>query len=251
MVSYNQGEMIEESILSVLNQGYPNLELIIIDGKSSDNTICIIDKYRERIDLFISESDKGMYHARNKGILLATGDYVGFLNTDDLFFENALNNIGEFIVNNDYPDMIFGYTAFLSKDSAISPKVIFGKNVNITKKNYFRKMKTIPDQSTFYKKSSFSYVGLYDTTLFFGADTDLKCRYIYRGMNVKILHQIIAGWKIYDNTLTYRKDLKYKRFKEAIKVNHRYNHFYFNFYTIRLFVYIYIVPFIRKIIVVL
>ena len=246
MVSYNQGNMIEDSILSVLNQNYPYLEFILIDGKSSDNTLKIIDKYKDRVDIIVTENDKGMYHARNKGIMLATGDYIGFLNTDDLLFPNALNNIRKFIVDNDFPDMLFGYTAFLNKDGIKSEKVIFGKGVNIDKDVYFKTMKTIPDQSAFYKKESISFIGIYDTTLRFGADTDLKCRYIKRNMNICIYPEIIAGWKVYEEALTYRKDIKHERFKEALKVNHRYNRFYLNHYVIRLFFYNYIVPVVKR-----
>ena len=77
---------IEETILSILNQQYPNLELIIVDGGSSDNTLSILSKYKEQISLLISEKDEGQYNAINKGFSKATGEMLAWLNADDVYF---------------------------------------------------------------------------------------------------------------------------------------------------------------------
>lgn len=247
MVSYNQGKLIEQSILSVINQDYPNLDFIIIDGGSTDGTLDIIKKYGDKINTFHSEPDKGMYHARNKGIFVAKGDYIGFLNTDDIYFPNALKELGRKIVETDYADMIYGYTIGLSKEGEEMQKVFFGKDINTDKIVYFRTMKTIPDQSTFYKRSSLSFVGIYDTSLKFGADTDLKCRFIKKGLRICVLQQKIAGWRIYDEALTFRPGFKNERFKEAVRLNYHYTGNWISYYTIRLFLYNYIVPIIKRI----
>ncbi|NJL12522.1 MAG: glycosyltransferase [Microscillaceae bacterium] len=91
--SYNQGQYIEEAILSVIGQNYPNLEYIIIDGGSTDNTIEIIKKYEKHITYWVSEKDKGIYDAMNKGIDVATGEWIYFLGTDDLLSDNILIKI--------------------------------------------------------------------------------------------------------------------------------------------------------------
>ncbi len=83
--SYNQGQFIEETILSVLNQNYPNLEYIIIDGGSTDNTVELIKKYEDRITYWVSEKDKGQADAINKGLEKASGDFLCFINSDDTF----------------------------------------------------------------------------------------------------------------------------------------------------------------------
>lgn len=88
--SYNQGQFIEETILSVLGQGYPNLEYIIIDGGSTDNTIAIIKKYEPHIVYWVSERDHGQSHAINKGFEKATGDIIGWLNSDDQHMPGTL-----------------------------------------------------------------------------------------------------------------------------------------------------------------
>ncbi len=85
-VCYNAVNTIEETMLSVLNQSYSNVEYIIIDGGSTDGTVDIIKKYADRLAYWVSESDKGIYDAMNKGIAIATGDYINFMNAGDRFF---------------------------------------------------------------------------------------------------------------------------------------------------------------------
>ncbi len=88
--SYNQGKFIEETILSVINQQYSNLEFIIIDGGSTDNTVDIIEKYSTQITYWVSEKDEGQSDAINKGFLKATGEIINWLNSDDYLQEVVL-----------------------------------------------------------------------------------------------------------------------------------------------------------------
>ncbi len=88
--SYNQGKYIRETIDSVLSQSYPNLEYIVIDGGSTDETLSVINDYEDRIDYFVSEPDEGQSHAINKGFEQATGDILCWLNSDDQFAPDAL-----------------------------------------------------------------------------------------------------------------------------------------------------------------
>lgn len=101
--SYNQGEFIEETILSIINQKYPNLEYIIIDGGSTDNTIDIIKKYESSLTYWVSEKDKGQSHAINKGFAKATGEILAYLNSDDCYFPNTLFEIANSYLNEDKP----------------------------------------------------------------------------------------------------------------------------------------------------
>src|SRR4051812_48252088 len=90
----NQGNFIEETILSVIGQNYPNLEYIILDGGSTDNTIEIIKKYEKHLAYWSSEPDKGQSDAINKGFKIATGDILGWINSDDYYMPGIFNHIG-------------------------------------------------------------------------------------------------------------------------------------------------------------
>ncbi len=92
-VSYNAAETIEETIQSVVNQTYDNIEYIIIDGGSTDGTVDIIKRYADRLAYWVSEPDKGIYDAMNKGITIATGDYIYFLGADDIMYNNKVFDI--------------------------------------------------------------------------------------------------------------------------------------------------------------
>ena len=104
----NSGKYLEECLQSIQNQTYKNFQHIIIDGYSTDNTSQIIEKYRDQIDVLISEKDKGIYDAFNKGMLYVKGDYFGFINSDDILTPNALSILIKYIKNNRETDFFFG-----------------------------------------------------------------------------------------------------------------------------------------------
>ena len=89
-VTFNSAVTLEQTIQSVLNQSYKNIEYIIVDGNSTDSTLEIIEKYKNKISTFVSEKDKGLYDALNKGIALATGDVIGILHSDDFYTSNTV-----------------------------------------------------------------------------------------------------------------------------------------------------------------
>jgi len=108
-VVYNSADFIERTILSVINQSFPNVEYLIIDGGSTDGTLDVIAKYKKYIDVLISEPDDGLYDAMNKGITLSKGDYLWFINSGDEIYDlNVLNNI--FRGKNQFADFYYGET---------------------------------------------------------------------------------------------------------------------------------------------
>ena len=118
-VSYNAAETIEQTISSVVNQTYENIEYIIIDGGSTDGTVDIIRKYEDRIAYWVSEPDKGIYDAKNKGIDAATGDYIYFLGADDILLNLPIISISN--AWHDNIDIILGKVEF-SKGYVYSSK---------------------------------------------------------------------------------------------------------------------------------
>ena len=117
-VTYNAGKVLEDTIQSVVFQTYRNVEYIIVDGNSKDNTLEIVDKYRDRISQVLSEPDKGLYDAMNKGIRLATGDYLCFLNAGDGFYTpDTLQTIANAAMAEErLPDVLYGETAEIDEE---------------------------------------------------------------------------------------------------------------------------------------
>ena len=115
-VTYNAEKVLEDTIQSVIAQTYHHVEYIIVDGASKDGTLSIIDRYRPRIHTVVSEPDKGLYDAMNKGIALASGDYLCFLNAGDCFHEDdTLQQMVHTINGNELPDVLYGETAIVDE----------------------------------------------------------------------------------------------------------------------------------------
>ena len=106
-VTLNSEATIEKCIQSIINQNYSNYEYIIIDGGSNDNTLKIINKYKDKVSVLISEKDNSIWDAMNKGINIATGDIIGFLNSDDFYYPNAIATANKYFINHNI-DFLFG-----------------------------------------------------------------------------------------------------------------------------------------------
>ncbi|MFZ4799545.1 MAG: glycosyltransferase family 2 protein [Bacteroidia bacterium] len=176
-VVFNSVNTIEQTIQSVLAQSYKNIEYIIIDAKSTDGTLKIIEKYKEKISIIISENDNGYYDGLNKGILLATGEIIGTLNADDRF---ASNNIIEKIVqeftNNSGLESVIGDIAFANNSNKIS-RYYSSKNF---KPSQF-KWGIMPPHPSFYcKKVVFNKLGLYNPNFKLAGDFELLLRYLWK-----------------------------------------------------------------------
>ncbi len=166
--SYNQGKFIEETILSVIGQGYPNLEYIIIDGGSTDETIDIIKKYEANITYWISEKDSGQSNAINKGFLKATGDIVAWLNSDDMYMPNCLTKVSS-LLPIDEPSVLFGNCIHFkeSGDDFIS----WGSDVvNYSKAATLENVDFISQSSSFFTMKAWSKAGNVDENLYYTLD---------------------------------------------------------------------------------
>ena len=115
--SYNQGRFIEETIRSVLLQGYPNLEYIIIDGGSTDQTVEVIRRYEPWLTYWASEPDRGQSHAINKGLKRASGEIVAYLNSDDMYLPGALGEIAQFLAEHEDIDIVYGDCRIIDGES--------------------------------------------------------------------------------------------------------------------------------------
>jgi glycosyltransferase involved in cell wall biosynthesis len=194
-IAYNSAATIEDTIKSVVNQDYPNVEYIIVDGASKDDTLKIVDKYKDKIAKVISEKDKGIYDAMNKGVKLATGDVVGMLNSDDLLANtNTLSKIAKAFENNDI-DATYGDLIYVDRDNVekITRKWL-AKNY---KKGDFLKG-WMPPHPTFYlKNEKYKTFGLYRTDLFTAADYELMLRMIHKNeIKVHYINDIVVKMRV-------------------------------------------------------
>lgn len=217
--NYNYGNFIEETICSVINQNYENLEIIVIDGGSTDNSVDIIKKYQQKITYWISEKDEGQADAINKGLQVATGDYVAYLNSDDTYLPDAFNEI------------------FLDKKSCdkefIYGDVIIGNELKNSKPNYSKRNKLdlvsliqfyfsasyiIPSQSVFIKRSFLlkNNLNFLNANLHYCMDLDWYCRISICKPTIYKYKKIHSFFRVNANTKTKSQSSKMKN--EALKV---------------------------------
>jgi glycosyltransferase involved in cell wall biosynthesis len=176
-VVYNRAATIERPILSVLEQSYPHIEYIVVDGASTDGTLSIIQQYSHRIDTLISEKDNGVYDAINKGIMAATGNIIGIIHADDCFTHNdVIKNIVEQFVQHPFAECLFGDVCFVRPQNP--NEIIRYVSSSIFNANRFR-YGIMPAHPTFYcYKKFFDLHGLYRTDLDIASDFDLLLRFL-------------------------------------------------------------------------
>ena len=186
-------DSIEETILSVINQTYKNIEYIIIDGGSEDKTTSIINKYKANIDKFVSENDEGIYHAMNKGASLASGVFISFLNADDVYFSSTI----QILVEN-YLLKEFDYT--------FGPVNIENTNRNLIKisnpitsiPSSFTKpiLMPAPHLSVFVKKSLFDELNGFDESYFLSSDYDFLLRLMKKSKNIFYFLRPVGAFRL-------------------------------------------------------
>jgi glycosyltransferase len=178
-ICYNRKATIAQAIESVLKQDYPNIEYIIIDGNSNDGTTAIIQSYADQISTYISEPDKGMYDALNKGLQLATGDIIGLMHSDDVFYDvTVVSKIVAAFQNNLTTDGVYGDGIYVSNDD--EERIIrdrIGGDFSLKK----IKMGWLPLHPTVYlKRSVIEKYGYYNLDFKIASDTEFLLRYLYK-----------------------------------------------------------------------
>jgi glycosyltransferase involved in cell wall biosynthesis len=176
-VSYNSVTTISDAIKSVLDQTFPNIEYIVIDGGSTDGTVEIVKSFTTKISKFISEPDNGIYDAINKGIRLATGDIIGILHSDDFFYDKTiLEKIAQTFAEND-TDAVLGDALFVDPaDLSRIKRYYSSKNFKVSR---FR-FGFMPAHTGFYaRRKLFEKYGYYKTDYKIAADFELLLRFFH------------------------------------------------------------------------
>lgn len=190
-VAYNSGATIEDTIASVRAQDYGDIEYIVIDGGSTDSTAEIIERHRDRVDVFVSEPDRGIYDAMNKGVALATGEVVGILNSDDFYeYPSAVSDVVRCFQTDPQADLVSGDVVFVRPDDLT-------RVIRHYRAGHFRpwmlRFGWMPAHpATFIKRAAYLRCGQYALDLKIAADYE---------MFVRLLHVKKAKFKRIDRVL--------------------------------------------------
>lgn len=187
--SLNQAQFLEETLRSVLLQGYPNLEYIVIDGGSTDGSCEIIRKYSPWLAYWVSEKDKGQSDAINKGFARATGDIIAWINSDDLYLPGALVFMGQAFQAHSEIDMIFGSISYVDEDTQILRKWNWQP---YTFPSLITRKMIIPQQGAFWRRRVYEDVGGLCDDIHYALDTEywfrIGCQHSILGIEKEIAY---------------------------------------------------------------
>jgi len=165
--SFNQAAFLERTIRSVLDQGYPNLEYIIVDGGSTDGSVEIIRKYADRLAYWVSEPDRGQSHAINKGLQRATGDWVGWQNSDDVYFPGAFAHLAKAARRWPRAGLIIGDMQLIDEQDKLIRDLRY---VRPTYSALLAEGNVLTNQAAFWRRSLHERIGWLDETLHYAFD---------------------------------------------------------------------------------
>lgn len=206
-ITYNSEATLEETILSVTGQGYDNLEYVIIDGGSKDGTLDIVEKYRDRIAVVVSEPDKGISDAFNKGIRKASGEIIGIINSDDILLPGALAKIAE--AYNPKTDVYSGLMYYWNDKT--DEKILYRPDLTFDK---LKLQYSVTHQSRFIRKDAYERFGLFQVEMRYMMDIDLLCRFYKKGAVFQLVDAPLAMFRSggTTNDTIYKKKEDYRMF---------------------------------------
>lgn len=188
-VTYNSAKTLEETIKSVINQSYSNIEYIIIDGGSTDGTLNIIKKYSDYISYWVSEPDKGIYDAMNKGINIAKGEIIGIINSDDWYEKDIINEIVQNYIKYGENKIYHGNIKFHYKNGTFEEK----KPI-INLKNFYKG--TILFHPTFFvPKKIYNTIGVFNLSYKIAADYDFMLRNYINNITFIYINKCISNMR--------------------------------------------------------
>jgi glycosyltransferase involved in cell wall biosynthesis len=220
--SYNQSFYLEETLLSIIRQNYPSLELIVIDGGSTDNSVEVIKKYENHIAYWVSEKDRGQSHAINKGFEKATGEWIAWMNSDDCYLEGALKYIFNDLVYSNY-DLLLGFCSVGESMTQAADKKHpdhSRKEIKDLLKFFYHIKHIIPSQSVFVRKSLVDNAGLLDESLHYCMDMEWYVRMYLQEPRIFEYDKVICFFRKNETTKTVSQGDKMQ--KEAIGIAQKY-----------------------------
>jgi len=220
--SMNQGTFIERTIRSILDQKYPNLEYLVIDGGSTDGTIDILKRYGERLK-WVSEKDEGQADAINKGVLMATGDVIAYLNSDDVYEPGALLRVAEYFASHPEAMWLTGKCRIIDEhDREIRGMITAYKNFLLRHYSYGMLLVTNPisQPATFWRRELVREFGLFDKNEHLVMDYEYWLR-IGRRYGPGILDGYLARFRVHGRAKTVSTN--FSNFKQELAVAKKYS----------------------------
>ena len=196
--SYNQGQFIKYTIESVLNQTYKNIQYIIVDGASKDNTMEVVERYRDKIDIIISERDKGQTDAINKGFKLAKGELVGWINSDDMLCPDCVEKIVKLYKQN--PDGVIFYGSKIEIINSQNKNIRYYINNIESRNRLLQKNYDVSQQGSFYRRDIVEKVNYLDESIYYCMDLDLFLRLLKYGNIYSVDDKPLAKFRSWEET---------------------------------------------------
>jgi glycosyltransferase involved in cell wall biosynthesis len=223
--SYNQTQFLEETIRSVLMQGYPNLEFLVLDGGSQDDSLEILEKYSPFLSYWHSQKDKGQSDAINQGLRMATGDIVAWINSDDTYLPGVFERIVTLFDRKDM-QVVYGCAYFIDEESKIVGEYPAGPIHSDWRRFRYWRGWPIPQPTVFVRRGLLEQFGYLDTSLHYALDYDLLIR-LSCHMKLYFLDTPLANYRIHTHSKTGEWAKSQELFyREDMRVNLRYAPWY-------------------------
>jgi glycosyltransferase involved in cell wall biosynthesis len=194
--SYNQGQFLEATIRSVLDQDYPNIEYIVMDGGSTDDSISILRRYADQIAHWESQPDRGQAHAINKGLQVAKGSILGWLNSDDLLLPETVSQVVETFCDDPDTDVVYGRLERIDEEGRLVPTPILPKDRVEFSKKYILSECIVNQPGAFWRREMMAKAGLLNEGLHYVLDYEYWIRLALLGARFKHLDQVVALFRL-------------------------------------------------------
>lgn len=222
--TYNQAAYLDETLHSVLDQGYPDVEVIVYDGGSTDSTVEVLKRHGDRLAFWCSEKDRGQTDAINKGLRRVTGDAWSYLNSDDLLAPGSLARIAEAFADPQV-QWVGGTSTMFDENGErgrIEPQPAKRKRDFLTPWNRSAKYLFPCSNVCFMRRSVLEQLGTFDDGLHFGMDIEYYVRAVFAGIDLTILPDVLGHWRWHGESKTMTDGVAYRFLQDEILIAERY-----------------------------